>query len=137
MRHFFITLLCVLSTTAYAKDFVVVVNKHSPINKLDKREVANIFLSKTTRLRGNNRVTPLELSDSAYQELFYQEISGKTPSQINSYWTTLIFTGKGRPPKRIRKITQLIEVINNNPNAITYLPVDQVTITMKIVHVMN
>lgn len=35
------------------------------------------------------------------QTTFYREIAGKTLPQINSYWTTLIFTGKGKPPRSI------------------------------------
>ena len=52
-------------------------------------------------LADGNRVQPMELSDLGYKAIFYREISGKTLPQINSYWTTLIFTGKGKPPKNI------------------------------------
>jgi len=134
MRYLLGIFFVIVSTVAYTEDFAVVVNKNSSVNSLDKRQVANIFLAKMTRIRGNGRVTPLELHDTAFQAHFYHEISGKTLSQINSYWTTLIFTGKGRPPKKIAEINQLIEAINSNPHAITYLPVDHITGSMKIVH---
>lgn len=137
MKRLLCALLITLSAAAHAENFAVVVNKSSAVGKLDKREVANIFLSKTTRHHNNQTVTPLELHDTATQELFYHEISGKTLAQINSYWTTLIFTGKGRPPKKISGVAQLIEALSKNPNAITYLPLNQITGSMKIVHMVD
>ncbi len=137
MRHLLCLLIFTFSTTVLAEGFAIVVGKSSPIDELNEREVTRIFLAKTTRLHEKENISPHELSNEATQEAFYREISGKSLSQINAYWTTLIFTGKGRPPKKIGALTQLIEVINNNPNSITYLPTNQVTDAMKVVYTVN
>jgi len=117
-----------------AGGLVVVVDKSSPVTRLDQREVASIFLAKTNRIELGGRVVPLELNDTPFRQLFYRQISGKSLAQINSYWTTLIFTGKGRPPKKVGALTELIELLASDPHAITYLPADQITDSMKVVH---
>lgn len=130
-------LIVLLAATASHAELAVVAGRSSPIEKLDEREVANIFLAKTTHLPNGNRVKPIELSDSGYKAVFYREISGKTLPQINSYWTTLIFTGKGRPPKSIEETSRLIEVLNNDPNTISYLPLGQITESVKVLHIFR
>lgn len=128
--------LLAVSCASHA-DLAVVAARGSPIERLDAREVADIFLAKTTRLPDGSRVQPLELSDEGVKAEFYREISGKTLPQINSYWTTLIFTGKGRPPRNVEEIHRLIELLNSNPYAITYLPKGRITESMKVLHVFR
>jgi hypothetical protein len=60
-------------------------------------------------------------------------ISRKTPSQINSYWTTLIFTGKGKPPRELSTQQKLFDELAKNPGAITYLSSTQVNAEVKVV----
>lgn len=134
MRHLLCGLLLMVGAEVWAGDFAVVVSKQSPLAQLDKRDVANIFLAKTHQAGMAKRIVPLELIDQEYQRTFYQEIAGKSLAQINSYWTTLIFTGKGRPPRQVSDETQLIDALMRNPNAITYLPLERITEQMKVVH---
>jgi hypothetical protein len=136
MRHLLGIFLLLLATTSHA-ELVVVAGKDSLIEKMDKRQVADIFLAKTTRLIGGSRVQPIELLNNDAKATFYFEISGKTIAQVNSYWTTLIFTGKGKPPKNVKEIGRLTEILNSDPYAITYLPLNQITESMKILHVFQ
>jgi len=130
-------LIALLAATASHAELAVVVGKGSAIEKLEPREVANIFLAKTSRLPNGSHVRPVELSDNGYKTIFYREIAGKTLPQINSYWTTLIFTGKGRPPKNIEESGRLIELLNNDPYAISYLPLGQLTESVKVLYIFH
>ncbi len=136
MRRLLALIALLAATSSYA-GLAVVVGKGSAIEKLDQREVANIFLAKTTQLPDGSRVKPVELNDNGYKTLFYREISGKTLAQINSYWTTLIFTGKGRPPKNIEEAGRLIELLNSDPHAISYLPLGQITESVKVLYIFR
>jgi hypothetical protein len=77
------------------------------------------------------------LRDNAFRASFYREIAGKTLPQINSYWTTLIFTGKGKPPKSIDQLDRLMELLANDPHAITYLPLEQLSKATKVLYVFR
>ena len=133
MKTLLIVLLTVFSAVAYS-DIVVVVSKDSITKELNSKQIANIFLSRTNRFPNGEKSTPIELKGGGIRSNFYKRISGKNPNQLAAYWTTLIFTGKGRPPKSYNDINDLIERIKIDPRTIAYLNVDQVTDAMKIVY---
>jgi len=136
MRIAFTILLLALSINSYA-EMLVVVSKDSPIDTLSENEVSNIFLGKTNYLKSVGQVVPLELTSHHDKYAFYKRISGKSPAQINSYWTTLIFTGKGKPPKEFRSLVELLRELANNPNAITYMPANQINPKVKVVYTLR
>jgi len=117
-----------------AADIAVVVGPESPIRELDGRQVANIFLSKTNRFEDGSRAEPVELSDTDLKSRFYQLISGKTLSQINSYWTTLIFTGRGKPPASHESPAEIVQLLMSDPHAISYLPQDGIPEELRVVY---
>ena len=120
-------------STSYSQ-VVVVVSKDSEIQILDNQHVANIFLSKTNRYPNGNKAIPIELKNNDIRTRFYQGISGKTNNQLNAYWTTLVFTGKGKPPKTLSGAEKLFMQLLNQPGAITYLLAEQVTDDMRVVY---
>ena len=123
-----------LAATTVNAEILVVVGKASPIENINERDVSNIFLAKTNHLADGSLITPLKLSDQNYESNFYHKISGKTPSQLSSYWTTLIFTGKGKPPKEFNDKKKLVEELTKNPSAIAYLPAEQLSDQMKVIY---
>lgn len=118
-------------------EIAIVAGKASPLEKLSEREVADIFLARTTQLPDGSRVKPVELRESTYKADFYRGISGKTLPQMSSYWTTLIFTGKGRPPKGIDALGGLIEQLNRDPHAVAYLPASQIGDSLKVLYIFR
>ena len=83
------------------------------------------------------RAAPMEVTDSGLRSEFYRIISGKSLAQLNSYWTTLIFTGKGRPPKQFSDHRTLVEMLRRNPQAISYVPVDAVSDGLRVIHTVD
>ena len=135
--RYLLGLFMLLTASMSNAELAVVAGQGFPLSTLSKHEVADIFLAKTTHLADGLHVKPFELNNAGYKALFYREISGKTLSQINSYWTTLIFTGKGKPPKNIEEPSRLIELLNNDPSSIAYLPTEKITNSMKVLHVFH
>jgi len=132
-RYWLVLCLGLLSQVGLC-DMVVVVSKDSPVDALENQQIANIFLTRTNRYPNGHKATPIELSHSQIRESFYQQISGKTPTQLMAYWTTLIFSGKGKPPRGFGDIHSLITRLENSPGSISYLSLSQVTDDLKIVY---
>ncbi|MDH4276244.1 MAG: phosphate ABC transporter substrate-binding protein, partial [Gammaproteobacteria bacterium] len=42
-------------------------------------------------------------------------------SQLKSYWATLIFSGKGTPPKAVGDAGDVKAIVAKNPSAIGYI----------------
>lgn len=108
--------------------------KNSSIEALDEQYIANIFLARTNRFPNGEKALPLELKDNVLRDLFYQKIAGKSPKQLYSYWTTLVFTGKGKPPKNFQNHAALQSKLLSSPGSITYKPIEHVTDDMKVVY---
>ncbi len=115
-------------------EMVVVVSKKSEVENLKDKQIANIFLTRTNRFPSGKKAIPIELSNGHLRDVFYQQISGKSPTQLMAYWTTLIFSGKGKPPRGYGDLNALILRLQRNPNSISYLSQAQVTDDLKIVY---
>lgn len=130
----FLTLI--FSPVLFAK-LVVVVAKDSAITELDENTVQNIFLSRTNRYPDGNKAKPIELHNNEHRKEFYTLLTGKSPKQLSAYWTTLIFSGKGTPPKKYNELDKLLETINTEVGMITYLDSSSITDDMKVVYTFN
>ena len=136
MKLVIISLFYFLNAPAIAEtELVVVVAKNSPVEILNNREVANIFLSRTKQFPNGDRAVPVERKNNLSRPYFYTRISGKTENQLEAYWTTLIFTGKGKPPKSLKSTEKVLMRLNKHPGTITYMLSNEVTENMKIVYV--
>lgn len=127
-------LWCLLSVNSAFAEMVVVVAKSSVVTNLTEREVRRIFLSKMSRLNNGERIQPFELSNQEYKAEFYHKVTGKTLHQLNSYWTALIFTGKGKPPRNLDDTQALLTEVVANPAAITYMPSEYLNEHLRVIH---
>lgn len=95
-------LLFIFSSPIFAADdYVVIVNKTVEIDSLSLTQVRNIFLSNTDALPNGSAVVPLDQSNGTeVRRDFYKQVVQMSERQVKSYFTSLVFTGKGRPPKR-------------------------------------
>jgi ABC-type phosphate transport system substrate-binding protein len=99
-----------------------VVSARSGIVSLSNAQVADIFLGKTNRFPDGTPAVPVDLSDgSTERDAFYTKVTGKTPSQLKIYWSKIIFTGRGQPPKAVPTGGDMKKYIAANTDAIGYI----------------
>lgn len=137
MRYLLIiTLTFIISTALSAKDLAVVISARCTIDSLNENEVKRIFLAKTYRINGK-KIKVVELKDTDYKNEFYESVVHKTQDQLHSYWVTLIFTGKAKPPTQLESFDNLVSQINKDELIISYLPLSMVTSDMKVLYTLN
>jgi ABC-type phosphate transport system substrate-binding protein len=112
---------------------VVVVSAKSSVDKLSADQVGQLFLTKTVAFPGGGAATPLDLSEGALHDEFYEKVTGKDQSQLKAYWSKLMFTGKGRPLKAVADSAEVKKQIASNPNAIGYISKSAVDSSVKVV----
>jgi len=56
---------------------------------------------------------------------------GRSSSQVSAYWSKLVFTGKGIPPKEVSNDAQVIDLVAKNPSVIGYIDKASVTDAVK------
>ena len=118
----------------FAQDVVPVVSAKSPIAHLDPAQVADIFLGKTSRFPDGSIAMPVDQNeDSPVRDRFYAQFTGKSPAQVKAYWSKMIFTGRGQPPRQVPSSTDAKKFVAQNPNAIGYIDASQVDDSVRVV----
>ena len=64
---------------------------------------------------------------------FYNQVANKNESQMRSYWSGLIFTGKGQPPASVADDAAMIQRVASDSNAIGYVDSASVTDEVKVI----
>ncbi|WP_020191869.1 hypothetical protein [Pseudomonas putida] len=90
-------------------------------------EVANIFLGKDTSLKGLD-----QKGWNPTKERFYSALTNKNESQLKSYWSGLVFTGKGQPLQSVDDDAAVIAKVGSEANAIGYVDTSAVNDKVKV-----
>jgi ABC-type phosphate transport system substrate-binding protein len=103
-------------------DVVAVVSANSAIQSLTSDQLADIFLGRVSRFPNGLLAVPIDLRDgSPERDRFYARITGKTPAQVKAYWSKIIFTGRGQPPKAVASDLDVKKFVAANVGAIGYI----------------
>ena len=123
-RGLFVALLG-LSSLAHAG--VAVIVNPAASKAPSQAEVASIFLGKDKSMKG------IDLKDwTASKESFYTNVTGKNESQLKSYWSGLIFTGKGQPLAAAADDAAVVARVAAEPDAIGYVDSTAVNDSVKV-----
>mgnify|MGYP003304439421 CR=1 FL=1 len=96
-------------------------------------DIAKLYLGKSKSLAGT-KVIPINLeSGNAARDEFNGTVLKKSDSQLKSYWSRLVFTGKAQPPKDVGSEADAIELVKNNPNMIGYVSSGAVVDGVKVI----
>jgi hypothetical protein len=67
----------------------------------------DIFLGKTARFPDGSQAVPVDQSEGTIvRDEFYNKLVGKSAAQMKAYWSKIIFTGRGQPPRRPYRTVQ-------------------------------
>jgi ABC-type phosphate transport system substrate-binding protein len=128
-----ILLLSVIFTCARA-DVVVVVSASSSVDSLTKNQVSDIFLGKTSSFPNGTKAIAIDQKDGSSERIdFYKKVSGKSSSQLKSYWAKLIFSGRKPPPKQLANGTEVKKSVSSNPSQISYIAEEALDSSVKVV----
>ncbi len=122
-----------MSVVAQA-EIVVIVNKSVTVESITSEVATSIFLGKINTLPDGTKITPIDQNDNEKARIeFYTSVVKKDAAQLNAYWSRLIFTGKGQPPKKVADDAEVIALIASNPGLIGYVSASSVNNSVKAV----
>ncbi|WP_326429049.1 phosphate ABC transporter substrate-binding protein [Stutzerimonas frequens] len=90
-------------------------------------EVANIFLGKDKSMKGVDQA-----GWNKAKEAFYAGVTSKNESQLKSYWSGLIFTGKGQPLPSVADDAAVMAKVAAEADAIGYVDASAVNGSVKV-----
>lgn len=124
--------LCVLSHSTWA-DIAVVVNPANS-NQLNTDQVAKIYLGKMKGYPDGKTAIPVDQTPgSPLRKDFLSKVVKKSESQYKSYWSSIIFTGKGVPPQILDSDKTVKELVSRNLDAIGFISASEVDASVKVV----
>lgn len=133
MNKIIITLLFALFSQSALAGVVVIVHP-SNNSSFDASTISKIFLGKKKKFSNGQKIEMFSLREGdAISEEFNKLVLNKKSSQLKSYWSKLVFTGRGTPPLEIDTEAQLIEEVARNPSAIGFISSDTKSNKVKVV----
>jgi ABC-type phosphate transport system substrate-binding protein len=121
------------TSLAYEERFKVIINPDNPSDSVSRDFLRDAYLKKATDWHGET-IRPIDLaSKNAAREQFTKDVIRKSPSQLRTYWSQQVFSGKGVPPPEVRSTADVVSYVLANKGAVGYVPIDTDTGKAKVI----
>ncbi len=127
---------CLLSAqTARAADLKVIANPSVGASSVSADELKGVFLATKTSLSDGSHVEPVLEKDGPVHEAFVKEYLGKTDAALQTYYRSLVFTGKASMPKTLGADAEVVAYVAKTKGAIGYVGAGASTAGVKTLEV--
>jgi len=137
LQHFLISAaLCSLAAVnVRAGDIKVIANSSVGASSVSADELKGVFLATKTSLSDGSHVEPVLLKSGPAHEAFVKQYLGKTDAALETYYRSLVFTGKGSMPKALASDAEMVGYVAKTKGAIGYVSVGASTEGVKAIEV--
>jgi ABC-type phosphate transport system substrate-binding protein len=138
MQAGILSLALVAASGATWADVVPVVSAKSPVHEMSKNQIVDIFLGRANRFPNGEPAVPIDQAEgSEVRDLFYLQFANRSAAQLKAYWSKIVFTGKGEPPREVSPSERVKRVLAENPHFIGYIERTEVDANVKVVSLTN
>lgn len=117
---------------------VAVIVHPSNAATLSQDDINKLFTGRAKTFTDGKAAEPVNLAEAvAVRADFDQKALGRSSSQMKAYWSKLVFTGKGTPPKELASEQEVLDAVAKNPAAIGYVSAAAVTGGVKVALTLN
>jgi hypothetical protein len=128
----FIAALSLVVSVQSQAEVAVVVAADSPVTA-SPAEVSRLFLGKLKKFSDGTKAQIVYAKEgAAVREEFDKKALGKSPSQIKAYWSKLLFSGKGSPPKELASDAEIKAKVASGDGFVGYIDASAVDGTVKV-----
>jgi ABC-type phosphate transport system substrate-binding protein len=129
MKNFILTIIVFLSTLSLSRpalaadnDFKIIVNPANPINIIDQKFLAEIYLKKKVYWPDMHAIFAVDLSASSNtRERFSEKVLDRPVSAVRSYWQQMLFSGRAVQPPELKTEQDVLSFVATHENAIGYV----------------
>lgn len=119
-------------------DLVVVVNARNGVAVMTRNEVVNIFFGRYRQFFNGVEAQPVDLVDSNPERArFYAGLVGKDISEVNAYWSRLIFSGRVQAPPRMSNAEEVLKWVSSHPGGIGFVELSKADARVRVVYELN
>jgi ABC-type phosphate transport system substrate-binding protein len=108
-----------------AHEIRVVVNKNNPLKSLTKQQVTDLYMGRSQYFPTGTIVVKIDAPNrSGLRAAFYENLVRMSVAEVNAYWARLLFSGRAAPPMSVSDDSEVLALVETNPNAIGYIFAD-------------
>lgn len=134
MKWLKISLIPLALSAQFAFAEVAVIVHPSNAAAVDQAEITRLFTGRGATFASGSKATPINQAESAaVRGDFDSKVLGKSSSQMKAYWSKLVFTGKGTPPKEVADDAAVKAAVAADATAIGYIDASKVDASVKVV----
>jgi ABC-type phosphate transport system substrate-binding protein len=108
-------------TVAWGGNLKVVANPSVGASSISADEIKGVFLATKTSLSDGSHVEPVLEKGGPVHEVFVKEYLGKTDAALQTYYRSLVFTGKASMPKELGTDEEVVAYVARTRGAIGYV----------------
>jgi ABC-type phosphate transport system substrate-binding protein len=100
----------------------IVAHPSNSVSGISADDAQRIFLGKTGEFANGRRATPVDQTPgTASRTKFLKSVIQKSEDELKGYWSKLMFSGKGQPPRELGDDAAVKAWVAGNPEAIGYI----------------
>ncbi|MCK7580103.1 MAG: phosphate ABC transporter substrate-binding protein [Chromatiales bacterium] len=99
----------------------IIAHPGNSISGISADDAQRIFLGKTGEFANGRRATPVDQTAGASRAKFLKSVIQKDEGELKAYWSKLMFSGRGQPPKEVGDDAAVKAWVAGNPDAIGYV----------------
>ncbi len=123
------------ASAALAADLKVIANSSVGASSVSADELKGVFLATKSSLSDGSHVEPVLGKGGPTHEAFLKEYLGKTDAALQTYYRSLVFTGKGSMPKILGADAEVVAYVAKTKGAIGYVGAGASTTGVKTLEV--
>jgi len=104
-----------------ASDVQVIANSSVKADTISAAELKRVFLLQRTSLADGTHVEPVLTRGGSAHAAFLEEYLDKSDDSLETYYRTLVFTGKGSMPKSLGSDAEVVAYVARTRGAIGYV----------------
>jgi len=120
---------------AFAAEVKIIANPSVGASSVSADELKGVFLATKTSLSDGSHVEPVLEKGGATHEAFVKEYLGKTDAALQTYYRSLVFTGKASMPKMLAADAEVVAYVAKTKGAIGYVGTATSTAGVKVLEV--
>ena len=109
------------AVNAQAGSVKIIANLSVKADSISVDELKNVYLQDTSSLKDGSHVEPVLEKGGATHEAFVKDYVGRTDSALQTYYRSLVFTGKGSMPKVLGSDAEMVAYVAKTKGAIGYV----------------
>jgi len=116
------TVLSLGTSIAAQAALAIVAHPSNSVSGIRADDAQRIFLGKTGEFANGRRAAPVDQTPgTASRTKFMKTVIQKSEDELKGYWSKLMFSGKGQPPREVGDDAAVKAWVASNPDAIGYI----------------